>query len=167
MDSWGWVTEIHIKSKMKTQKGTNNKWHTTLVGLFGSRLVKQPKKNCVSVLLFVQPFFLIIIQTHKSFTWIHLSTRKLWVLVFFCFFSAFGHHAGGKSVQSNDYKSIQSVNYSPATQTTSPRIAHLIFQSAVECGALSIWLNSTQRLHQLCIFTMELMDCNNSWRWLD
>lgn len=33
-------------------------------------------------------------------------------------------------VQSNDYESIQSVNYSLTTQTTLPGIARLIFQSA-------------------------------------
>ncbi|CAG11284.1 unnamed protein product [Tetraodon nigroviridis] len=50
--------------------------------------------------------------------------------------SGSGHRA--RSVQSNDYESIQKVNYGPTTQTTLPRIARLIFQSLVECGALSI-----------------------------
>ena len=42
------------------------------------------------------------------------------------------------SVKSNDYKSVQIVNYSLTSQTTSQRIVCLIFQLAVECGVLSI-----------------------------
>lgn len=42
------------------------------------------------------------------------------------------------TVKSNDYISVQIVNYSLTSQTTSQKIVCLIFQLAVECVALSI-----------------------------